>query len=331
MPPISLVIPVRNEEHSLRELLASIAGQTRRPDEVILVDGGSTDRTVAVARELTAGDPRVQVIEAGDATPGRGRNVGIAAAKFDHIALTDAGLRLEPGWLAGLAEVVERRPEVRVVYGHYEPVIDSYFLRCAALAYVPPTEPREGGRSRGPSTASMLLHRSVWEELGGFPDARAAEDLMFMERVEHGGYEIGWAPAAVVHWRIQPTLRRTVRRFVLYSKHNVWAGRQRYWHYGVARQYAAAAVVAGLGVALSPWWFVLLPAGGLARVARTIRARRHDVSPAVRYNPLVFAGVGLVLAAIDAATFIGWAQALLQRPPHRPAAPAVPQPPLART
>src|SRR5207244_861116 len=89
---ISLVIPVRNEEQSLPLLVESIRAQTRPPDEIILVDGGSTDGTVALAGALTAADPRFRVIEAGDATPGRGRNVGIAAARHDWIALTDAGI-----------------------------------------------------------------------------------------------------------------------------------------------------------------------------------------------------------------------------------------------
>src|SRR4051795_10341592 len=90
-PRVSLVVPVRNEEGSLAALVESICRQTRAPDEVVLVDGDSTDRTVALARALTAGDPRFRVIEAGPATPGRGRNLGIAAAHHEWIALTDAG------------------------------------------------------------------------------------------------------------------------------------------------------------------------------------------------------------------------------------------------
>src|SRR5437588_726056 len=67
---ISLVIPVRNEESSLATLIKSIDRQTRPSDEILLVDGGSSDRTAAQARELTAGDPRYRVIAAG--RPGAG-------------------------------------------------------------------------------------------------------------------------------------------------------------------------------------------------------------------------------------------------------------------
>src|SRR5437879_4258614 len=127
---VSLVVPVRNEESSVPSLIKSICAPTRPPDEIILVDGGSTDRTVAIARELTAADARFRVLEAGEATPGRGRNVGIAAASCEWIALTDAGIRLEPGWLEHLTVVVRQDPSVDIVYGNFEPLTGSFFERC---------------------------------------------------------------------------------------------------------------------------------------------------------------------------------------------------------
>ncbi|MGD0043085.1 MAG: glycosyltransferase, partial [Isosphaeraceae bacterium] len=151
LPGISLVVPVRNEEMSIDELIASISRQTRHPDEVVLVDGGSTDQTVALAEGLTAQDSRYRVVRAGDATPGRGRNVGFAEARHDWVALTDAGIRLDPAWLERLAGVAERDPSVRVVYGNYEPLQETLFERCAALAYVAAKQHRPGGLMRGPS------------------------------------------------------------------------------------------------------------------------------------------------------------------------------------
>src|SRR5215218_5018083 len=116
---ISLVIPVRDEEESLARLVESIRAQTRRPDEVLLVDGGSTDRTVELARELAAGDGRFRVVEAGPASPGRGRNVGAGAARYPWLAFTDAGIGLDPEWLERMAEKVSEEPETEVVYGNF--------------------------------------------------------------------------------------------------------------------------------------------------------------------------------------------------------------------
>jgi glycosyltransferase involved in cell wall biosynthesis len=314
LPGISLVVPVRDEESSIGALIESISRQSRPPDEVVLVDGGSTDRTVELAEELTAGDPRYRVVRAGVATPGRGRNVGISEAAHDWIALTDAGIRLDPPWLERLADVAERDPSIRVVYGNYEPVRETLFEECAALAYVAPKEHRAGGWMRGPSTASALIDRDVWEAVGGFPDLRAAEDLVFMERIDVQEFRVGWAPEATIAWRLQPSLGRTYRRFVLYSRHNVWAGRQRNWHHGIARLYLLSLPFVFLPFAHSPWWLGAPLLGALARVAKSIWVRREGRGLLWLLNPIQFAGVGVILATIDLATFVGWVQARCSSP-----------------
>jgi len=317
---VSLVVPLRNEAATLGWLIESIRGQTRLPDEVVLVDGGSTDRTAAVARALTATDGRFHVLEAGAATPGQGRNVGIAAASNAWIALTDAGVSLDPNWLERLLEVAEQDPLINVVYGNFEPAVRSRFEHCASLAYVPPKQMRQGGRMRGPSIASALLRRGVWEAVDGFPDLRSAEDLIFMERVAGKGFKIGWAPTASVTWQLQPSLARTFRKFVLYSKHNVWAGRQRHWHYGVARQHCVALVLLLLGLFHSPWWLALLLLGALARVGKSIWKRREGRGLLWLLNPVQFSGVAMILLAIDLATFVGWAEAIWSRSANQPPA-----------
>ena len=311
---VSVVIPVRNEEASLAELIASLKTQTYQPAEIVIVDGGSTDGTVLLARRLAAGDDRFHVIEAGDATPGRGRNIGIAAARCEWIALTDAGNQLEPDWLERLTEVVQRDPEISFVYGNFEPVVNSFFTRCASLAYVSPKQARPEGPIRAPFIASSLMRRDAWKQVGGFPDLRAAEDLIFMESIERHGFKIGWAPQATSWWRLQPTLGRTYKRFEVYSRCNVWAGRQRYWHYGIARQYLLALGLILLSIFHSPWWLVGLALYFALRVVKRIWRRQENQQLLSFLNPLQFVGVAIVMLTIDLATFVGWAQALWQRP-----------------
>jgi glycosyltransferase involved in cell wall biosynthesis len=313
---VSLVVPVRDEERSLARLVSSIRAQTRQPDEVVLVDGGSTDRTVELARELAAGDERFRVVEAGEAGPGRGRNVGAGEARHPWLAFTDAGVGLDPEWLERLVEKVSEEPETEVVYGNFDPLTRTFFERCAAVAYVPPKVSRDGEAVRGPSIASALMRREVWRRAGGFPDLRAAEDLIFFERVEALGARTRWAPRATVWWELQPDLARTFRKFVLYSKHNVWAGRQRFWHYGVARQYALALPFVALAPLHSAWWLLVPALGLLARAARSAWRHREGRGLAWALNPLQLAGVALLLLTIDLAAFAGWAQAVLTRPPR---------------
>jgi hypothetical protein len=135
-----------------------------------------------------------------------------------------------------------------------------------------------------------------------------------MERVEAEGARTRWAPRANVRWQLQPNLARTFRRFALYSKHNVWAGRQRFWHYGIARQYAVALLFVVLAVVHSVWWLTVPALGLAARAAKSILRHREGRGLLWALNPLQFAGVVLVLLTVDLATFVGWAQALLTRP-----------------
>ncbi|HUF03546.1 MAG TPA: glycosyltransferase [Aridibacter sp.] len=303
---------MRDEEDSICELIDSIKRQSRRPDEVILVDGGSTDRTVETAKECIGEDGSFRILEIGPASPGRGRNEGIAVASNDLIALTDAGIALETRWLEHLESKIEGGSGTNsnslcfVVYGAYSPWIRNFFDLVATFAYVPPLE-KTGIRGR--SIASCLISKEVWREVGGFPDLRAAEDLFFMEKVEEAGIQHCYAPDAVISWRLRPDVASTYRKFEIYSFHNVLAGRQWDWHFGILRQYLLLLPVLLLVLMHSPWWLMVLPAWMLARAVKRISAHRSEFGAVYLFKPAyVFGVVGLILL-IDLATFVGWCKA----------------------
>jgi glycosyltransferase involved in cell wall biosynthesis len=309
---ISLVIPVRNEAATISDLLTSIYSQTLQASEIILVDGGSVDNTVQVLRKAAREDDCLHLLEARDATPGCGRNIGIEAASNEWIALTDAGIWLEPTWLERLVAEAERDPSVNLVFGAYEAQTGKFFLQCAAAAYVAPKQQRPGGPMRGPSIASCLVHRDLWRAVGGFPELRAAEDLVFIERCQQVG-RIAWAPQAVARWQLQPTLGATFKRFALYSYHNVLAGRQRYWHYGIARKYFLVLVILILAAVHNRVWLLVLGFTAVARIAKSIWKYDEQRRLAWLCNPARLLMVGLILAAIDLATFVGWGHAVLYK------------------
>jgi len=157
----------------------------------------------------------------------------------------------------------------------------------------------------------------AWQRVGGFPDLRAAEDLIFMEAVEKQGFKIGYAPGATAVWQLQPTLGATFGRFVTYSRHNVWAGRQRYWHYGIARHYAVALLLLVLAVVHSWWWLCVLVIGMVARVLKSIWKNRAGRGLMWALNPIRFGYVTVIILAIDLATFTGWLQARVSKPPEQ--------------
>src|SRR3989442_1294629 len=95
---VSLIMTVRNEADNLPCLLESVMAQTLRPADIVVVDGGSTDGTQAVARAYLDRLP-LRLLDKPGTNISEGRNAGIRAAIYDIVAVTDAGLQLDPGWL----------------------------------------------------------------------------------------------------------------------------------------------------------------------------------------------------------------------------------------
>ena len=74
---ISVVVPVRNEENSIRELLDGLLSQTRAPDEVVITDGGSTDSTALIIESYIERGAPVRLIRTSAALPGRGAQTAL--------------------------------------------------------------------------------------------------------------------------------------------------------------------------------------------------------------------------------------------------------------
>jgi glycosyltransferase involved in cell wall biosynthesis len=101
---LSVVIPALNEERHVGLLLRDLASQTRRADEVIVVDAGSEDDTVSVAQRF----PGVVVL-AGSPPVAKGRNLGGREARSDILVFLDADVRLPERFLEGFLKEFEYR------------------------------------------------------------------------------------------------------------------------------------------------------------------------------------------------------------------------------
>jgi glycosyltransferase involved in cell wall biosynthesis len=313
---VSVIVPVRDEEHSIRELLDSLLKQTRPPDEIVITDGGSVDATPQIIEEYIQKGAPVRLIRAGAALPGRGRNLGAAAAQFEWLGFTDAGIRLENDWLETLVARAAQDNSIDIVYGSWEPVTDTFFKECAAIAYVPPPAPRDGILARPRFIASTLLRRAAWAKVNGFPeDLRSAEDLVFMDRLEAAGYRAVFEPRAQVHWNLRPTLLTTFKRFLVYSRNNIRAGLWRQWQATILFRYAVLLVLLLLALIFDPRW-VWLPIGAwllmlAARAVVSIRRNRHCYPASLIHNVVRASMIMSLLAVLDVAAIIGSLQWLL--------------------
>lgn len=313
---VSVVVPVRDEEDSIRELLDSLLEQTRPPDEIVITDGGSVDATPQIIEEYIRKGAPVRLIRAGAALPGRGRNLGAAQASFEWLGFTDAGIRLANNWLETLVAKAEADASVDVVYGSWQPVTDTFFKECAAIAYVPPPAPRDGMLVRPRFIASTLLRREAWQAVNGFPeDLRSAEDLIFMDRVENAGYRFVFEPRAQVHWDLRPTLGATFKRFLVYSRNNIRAGLFRQWQATILIRYGMLAVLLIAALVIEPAWVWIPIAAWLlmlaARAVVSIRRNRSCYPASFLRNLLRAVMVMSLLAVLDAAAIIGSIQWLL--------------------
>ncbi len=310
---VSLIIPVKDEEGSISSLLESIERQTRKPDEVVITDAGSTDRTAAIIESyiMKVAYP-VKLIKGEDAYPGKARNIAISHSAHDLVAMTDAGIRLDKNWLKELLNAFNRSG-TDVVYGDYEPVVDSFFKECLASVFVPPRKVKAGSKMRTHFIASSLMRKRVWEEVGGFPDFRAAEDRIFMARIEKRGFKVTFAPAAKVRWDIPSNFRETFRRFSLYSMHDIKAGAFRDWHRPVIAIYLGGLALLIMGLFLSPLWLILLAAGILARAIGLLMERATEKRLSEKLDMRRIALVCAIMLWIDIAMFAGMASYILRR------------------
>jgi len=317
---ISVIIPVRNEASSIRELLERLKNQTQKPAEIVVTDTGSTDETVMIVEAFDAGDSPVVLVRAGQGFPGRGRNVGAARAENEWLAFIDAGVLPDERWLEALGEPVRNFADVDLVYGSFEPITDTLFQECAAIAFVPPPADVNGNKMRTRSIASALMRKKVWQESGGFPeDLRSAEDLLFMDKIEAAGFKLAYAPEAKVRWSIQPTLRKTFSRFVSYSRSNIRAGLWAQWQGTIFRRYAVLLLLAVAALFLSQRWRAigLLFVVGLwlvmilARSVVAINRNRECYPGRLGRNLSRLTLLAPILAVIDLAAIVGTFQWLL--------------------
>ncbi|MAO07880.1 MAG: glycosyl transferase [Alteromonas sp.] len=134
---ISIVIPLYNKEPYVLETLQSVVNQTFQSFEVIVVDDGSTDNSVAVAKKIN--DPRICIIERENEGVSVARNVGIEHARFDWVAFLDADDWWASNFLEAFVKALNDFPEEKIFAGGRSRVFKNETER-----YAHPYLPKDG-------------------------------------------------------------------------------------------------------------------------------------------------------------------------------------------
>ena len=216
---ISVVIPVKDGGSDLVRCLETIRRQQLSDVEIVVVDSGSADASVAVARTH---DAVVHEIPATEFGHGRTRNLGASLAGGDVLVFTSQdAYAADDRWLGRLVEPLER-DEVAGSYGRQLPHHDAtpperYFLD---FLYGPESRVQRFAGDGEPSfeqtlfsNVSSAMRRATWEAFPFADDLIMSEDQEWSRRVLRAGYELAYVADAAVHHSHSYSVAAAFRRF----------------------------------------------------------------------------------------------------------------------
>lgn len=229
---ISFITTVFNEEKSIEKLLHSLLSQTKLPDEIIIVDGGSKDATVsriknhlpanASHRQMQAGESRIKaarikfklLIKEGNRSVGR--NEAIKKATGDIIACSDSGNILDKKWIENITKPF-KDGNVDVVAGYYKSSAKNVFQKCLA-PYVLVMPDKVDHDNFLPATRSVAFKKAIWKKAGGFDERFSHnEDYVFANKLKEIGTKIVFSKNAIVNWIPRKTFKEAFIMFFRFA------------------------------------------------------------------------------------------------------------------
>jgi cellulose synthase/poly-beta-1,6-N-acetylglucosamine synthase-like glycosyltransferase len=222
MAMVSIVATVKNEEATVSQMLEALENQSLKPDEILVVDGGSEDGTIDVIKSFVSQKRSVKLILAAGANRGQGRNIGISAATSEIVALTDGGAVADRHWLKNLVKPFTNGG-ADFVAGVYTQSGESLFQKCIGILQYPNIKKLRANDFLA-SCRSVAFRKTVWETVGRWPEKlEKAEDTYFDLMVRQKGFRIALAKDAVVFWPARESFKELFSQYSSYSEWDVRA------------------------------------------------------------------------------------------------------------
>ena len=182
--------PLFNKAAHIQRALDSILNQSVQDYEIIVVDDGSTDEGAAIVKSIT--DPRIMLVQQENAGVSAARNRGIRAANNCLVAFLDADDEWKPAFLETCLSLYSKYPQAGAFGTAYEFVLTNGIRKKTKFAQAP----KEGWEGILPNffrsilkdfpfnSSSVMVHKEILEELGGFPiEFKLCEDLDLWVRI----------------------------------------------------------------------------------------------------------------------------------------------------
>lgn len=207
---ISVVIPLYNKERLIAETLRSVLRQSFQDFEIVMVNDGSTDGSVAAAESVQ--DERIRIIHQDNAGVSAARNRGIEESRYEFIAFLDADDRWKPDYLQTQYALTQKYPECSVFACNYEFVHADGSVHPTIIRKLP----FEGGDgilsnyfevascSHPPiCSISIMVRKEAIQSIGGFPiGIKSGEDLLTWARLACRG-QIAYSRSALAEFHVE--------------------------------------------------------------------------------------------------------------------------------
>jgi len=224
---ISVCITIYNEQVSISKVIEGLLNQSKKPDEIVIVDGGSVDATVKIIQHWQRKSGKIKLVVQ-KCTPSEGRNLAVELSRNDIIAMTDAGCVAERDWLKYLMAPFTNE-KIDIVAGFYTMRVRSPLQK--ALAVFLGVHPDDFDINYLPSARSIAFRKEAWEKIGGFPEDLddTAEDTVFNYKALKEDLKIARVSDARVEWREIPnSFLEGVKKIYYYAKGDAKSG---IWYY----------------------------------------------------------------------------------------------------
>lgn len=221
---VSLIATVLNEYGSLPGWLEALARQSLQPDEIVIVDGGSTDGTWELLQGLIPvyNLPLIPIQAPGASISG-GRNLAMNRAHGDLIAIADAGTRPSPTWLETLVKPFDD-DRIDVVGGFFIGDRSTFWNRTLSATTLPDRDEIDPVTFL-PSSRSFAIRRRWFEAGFQYPEwLDYCEDLILDLQLKHAGARFDWQPDAVVTFEPRRSWSSFFKQYYRYARGDGKAG-----------------------------------------------------------------------------------------------------------
>ncbi|MDE3155817.1 MAG: glycosyltransferase, partial [Acidobacteriota bacterium] len=222
-PKVSVVVCAYNAADTLEDCLSSLERLTYPDFEVIVVNDGSRDRTGAIAHAHEG--PRLRVLDIANGGLSAARNVGLAAARGEVVAYTDADVRVDPDWLTYLVQPFLTSDVVGSGGPNVVPADDPWVAQCVARGPGGPTHVLLDDRiAEHVPGCNMAFRREALLAIGGFNPIylRAGDDVDVCWRLQARGWKIGFAASALVWHHHRASVGAYWRQQLGYGEGEAW-------------------------------------------------------------------------------------------------------------